>query len=109
VSRLGVSCGCGYSLKSCINAEPNGPLTGDPNAYLKAIKNVSGMDAGQFDAVVAWARAEVEKHYGADEFDKIFKGKWYACILHADVIKHLQGKPANRNALEVRLTPAIAQ
>lgn len=109
VSRLGVSCACGYRLKSSINVPPNAYTTQDIEPYLETIRQASGREVAQFQAAVEAVRGEVEEFYQVDEFDKIFKGKWYASILHADLLEHLSGRAANRNALETRLTPAIAQ
>jgi hypothetical protein len=109
VARLGVSCDCGYSLKSRLNPKANAAPTVDPAEFLEAIRMQAGLSEPDFRELVERVTVEVEEHYQRGDFDKVFKGKWYAAILHADILDHIAGKPANRDGLERRLTPAIAQ
>lgn len=76
---------------------------------LNQIHAACGLPEADFQRHFAEARADVERYYSQGRFDIVFRGKWYSAILCAELHQHLAGKPANLNALEVRLTLAIAQ
>jgi hypothetical protein len=108
VAKLQVKCECGYSRPSQLN-KPS-CASADPAlfaTFAEDIRTRSGLSQEDFNNALNAARAEVAKIYAANEFDKIFKGKWYAAILQADLDAHVQGPVPNKPPLEL-ITRAIA-
>jgi hypothetical protein len=68
----------------------------------------SGMPAGQFDQIIAWARNRVSESISLGEHDRIFKGKWYVVFVQHELDQiGLAHGPINRNGAIDRLIGSL--
>jgi hypothetical protein len=91
----------------------NNPLYATVNeteyaARLADLQARSGLSNSQFHRAFKRLSRFVDSLYVSDEYDRIFKGKWYASLLDAD-IKNIAGTiPINSNGLPSRLVQVLS-
>jgi len=75
-----------YGIASPLNTPPNSPT--DALAYtarLAGVQTASGMPAERFNRAFKRTSRKVNQLFDDGQYDKIFKGKWYALILAHDI------------------------
>lgn len=84
----------------------------DKNEYARlrsTLMRESGLASDQFTRSFTKLSRRVDRMFSAGRYDVIFKGKWYACFLVADIRKIAKGKQFYSRNLEERLLTNLAQ
>lgn len=84
---------CNYSVRSPINNPLHGPV--DLSAYSRRLKTLelrSGLSTEKFKSTFRRLSKLVDDLYNSREYDRVFKGKWYAPLLTTQ-IKEITGIP----------------
>jgi len=100
---------CNYANCSKINTPINGPVCTTKLAEeLEQLEVNSGLNKDQINQTLADARIIVNGFYVENNFDIIFKGKWYATILESDIAEHLK-KVADTKGFGKKICSNLAQ
>jgi hypothetical protein len=103
-----IGCECTYSNPSKVNNPLYEWLDSTAYAqYLKVLENRSGLSSVQFKNAFKRVSKPVDDFYLVGEHDRIFKGKWYAGFLEAQIKTIAQNTPFNSKTLSNRLITAI--
>jgi len=103
-----IGCECTYSNPSKVNNPLHESLDSTAYAqYLNLLENRSGLSSVQFKNAFKRVSKQVNDFYLAGEHDRIFKGKWYAGFLEAEIKTIAQNTPFNSKTLADRLVTAI--
>jgi len=90
--------------KSQINDRVSGQL--DAHKYgkhLNSVQNEAGMRDKQFKRSFTRLSKKVDRLYTTEQYDKIFKGKWYCCFLSEDVKRIAKRRRINSKGLSERI------
>jgi hypothetical protein len=75
-----------YGVASPLNVPPNSPTdAGAYAAHVAGVQATSGMPAAKFNRALKRTSRKVNRLFNDGQYDKIFKGKWYALILAHDI------------------------
>lgn len=99
---------CNYGSCSRINPKPYEPV--DEPSYIHRLANIeirSGLTPIGFKRSLTWTSKLVDQIYTRNEFDRIFKGKWYADFLLRDAEILAGGRAYESNNLARRLVAGI--
>lgn len=96
---------CNYGEhKSPINNGVYGPIDKlKYKSYLTKLKSLSHCSNNEFQKKMKAVTYLVDKMYARDEFDSLFKGKWYSNFLIEDIRKIAGSRQCSLNGLEERL------
>ena len=96
-----------YSARSPINNPLLGPV--DLSAYIQHLKMLelkSGLTPEQFKRAFRRISKVVDDLYARGEYDRIFKGKWYAPLLTMQIVE-ITGSPPQQHQALPELLPKI--
>lgn len=101
--------GPNYRVLSQVNSFLNGPVDA---ARYQAMKTQFGGHLGlnpvEMDCKIGLTAERVEKHLSCGTFDHVFKGKWYASILEADLRVAFAGRAFQFDRFANRVPAALA-
>lgn len=103
-----IRCDSNYGVYSKVNAGFYAPT--DTNSFsirLADIEQQSGLTPLGFKRVYGRISRLVDGLYAAGQFDKVFKGKWYARFLAEDARRIAQGRTYNSSNLPERIKLAL--
>lgn len=98
-----------YGSTSQVNAPLNAVV--DAAEYARRLADLqvrSGLTNNQFSRAFKRVSKLVDSFYANDEYDRIFKGKWYSALFDADMRSIAMAKPINSNGLSTRLVQALS-
>jgi len=104
VAKKKISCECNYRVTSRINKPLHGNV--DQNAYrdrLHRIQNKLGRTSRQFKRAFRRVSRLVDNVYADGEYDRIFKGRWYAILLAVTIRDGAASRSIDSTGLETRL------
>jgi hypothetical protein len=104
VAKKKISCECNYRVTSRINNPLHGPV--NQPAYhdrLQRIQNKLGLTSKQFKGAFRRISRLVDNVYAQGEYDRIFKGRWYAILLAATIRDRSASRSIDSAGLETRL------
>jgi hypothetical protein len=84
--KQNINCTCNYGSNSDINIGQNGEV--DMAAYRNHVAELelgSSVSREEFQALLRAIGAEVDGYYASSQWDRIFRGKWYAACLQGQV------------------------
>lgn len=105
-----IRCECGYGNVSQINVPPNADTNPDEfKRHVSIVEHASGLSREDFDRIFDEVRQLVEDMYRRSKHHEIFKGKWYARIMEADVkaIEEKRGIRVKTDRFGDRLTSTL--
>jgi hypothetical protein len=98
-----------YGVLSRVNPEPHFPVDDDMLAAEKAAIEVAfGLGHVEFEQRYSEVSKYVDEVYAAGDFDRIFKGKWYAAILLRQVAVLAAGREFNQNGFQPALLSVLS-
>lgn len=98
-----------YGVHSFINPGIAGPVDSNLLAqYQEIVFQVSGLSNDDFNISMKTLAAEVEALYRAGNYDRVFKGKWYALFILDAVRIAAHGRAYNLTALKEKLYATMA-
>jgi hypothetical protein len=109
VAKKKVNCECNYGVTSRVNSPFHGPV--DQAAYSDYLQRVQlkmGLTDRQFKRAVRRVVRLVDDIYAEGEYDRVFKGKWYALLLAATIRDKIGGHSIDSAGLEGRLASNAA-
>ncbi len=96
-------------LRSPINAGVCGPVKRtEYKRYLSDLQNKSHLLPDEFKRSFERLCRKVERIYSADQHDRIFKGRWYACFLVEDIKRVAARRRFDSAGLETKLLSGLA-
>lgn len=104
VAKKKINCECNYRVASRINDPLHGPV--DQTAYSRHLRNIEsklGLTSKQFGRAFRRVSRLVDDLYAQGEYDRIFKGKWYALLLAATIRDGIGNRPIHSAGLQTRL------
>lgn len=75
--------------------------------YLEMLKKLSGLTESQFKRSYKRISEKINLIYDNDEYDLVFKGKWYSNFLNYEINQLSQNCPANTQGFLNRITGCI--
>jgi len=103
-----IGCECTYSNLSKINQPLYGQLDSTVYAkYLHILKVRSKLLEEQFAKAFEKVSNQVDDLYAAGEYDRVFKGKWYAGFLEAEIKIIAGNHHFHSKTLAVRIITAL--
>ncbi len=98
-----------YGVRSRINHGADGPVDWNLHAtYVQRLQATSGMNNADFHELMDQVSNWVDGLYAKNEYDRVFRGKWYASFL-SEITPSVAGShPYNPNGLEERVLAAAA-
>jgi len=105
----GLNCVCNYGVKSQVNKPAHGAMDGPSLAAHRALlEGAAALSIAQFQEAMTRVSDWVELFYAEEEYDVVFKGKWYGQFLVDRVTSLAAGRPFMRNGLEDRIVASLA-
>ena len=106
----GIESTSNYRLsRSPIHAGVCGPVKRiEYKRYLSALQNKSHLPHDEFKRSFKRLCRKVDRIYSAGQYDRIFKGRWYACFLVEDIKRVAAGRRFNSVRLETKLLSSLA-
>jgi hypothetical protein len=99
----GLNCDCSFGSHSRVNRPSHGSVdSAAVKRSLAGMRSALGLGASEFARRYQGVSSFVDKIYARDEFDRIFKGKWYAHFLEQDLQTWANGRPILLNGLGSR-------
>jgi hypothetical protein len=98
-----------YGVTSRINDPPNRPAdAAELAARLAQLQAATGLPANKFRRAFARVSKLVENLFAEGSHDIVFKGKWYATLLDAEIRDIAAGRPSSDQNLTGRLLTGLA-
>jgi hypothetical protein len=101
--------GPNYRVASQVNIPINGPV--DPAMYAAAVQGAAGhlgVTTAEIDRKLRSLLNTVDRYLSSGTYDLVFKGKWYALLLEADLHTAFAGRALQFNGVGARATTAMA-
>jgi hypothetical protein len=98
-----------YRVSSQVNRPINGPL--DPAQYATAVQRAAthlGVTTAEINRRLTDLLKAVDKHLSHGTYDLVFKGKWYATLLEADLREAFAGRALQFNGVGGRVVSVMA-
>lgn len=104
VAKKKINSECNYRVTSRINNPLHGPV--DQTAYLNCLHKIEGklgLTTKQFKRAFQRISRLIDSIYAEEEYDRVFKGKWYPILLAATIRDRAGSRPIDSVGLETRL------
>jgi len=98
-----------YSATSPINKPSSGNINQkEYNKLLARLRKATGMSVSKFSKAYTSVSKKVDRMYYQGQHDRVFKGEWYATLLHNDLTILLSKQTYDSHGLLKRLPSTIA-